>query len=195
MRVAWRESARWLHEPHRLPSDFEAGSEATVMEGQVSAAPRAAPTRQAVERTRLKGTSSTRAVAPRLEVVQIPAGRLPACGGRSSNAPAGHRECSHAGGVRSLSKNASGRARTCNLRFRRPMLYPVELHPLGGGDCIAKPGDVKGRDGISRWHKARFYHPRMDECERPFGCQAFICCRFLPIPQTISDLQREGTSL
>ena len=28
------------------------------------------------------------------------------------------------------SKNADDRTRTCNLRFRRPMLYPVELHPL-----------------------------------------------------------------
>ena len=27
-------------------------------------------------------------------------------------------------------KNADDRTRTCNLRFRRPMLYPVELHPL-----------------------------------------------------------------
>ena len=30
--------------------------------------------------------------------------------------------------IRSI--NADDRTRTCNLRFRRPMLYPVELHPL-----------------------------------------------------------------
>ena len=29
--------------------------------------------------------------------------------------------------------NADDRTRTCNLRFRRPMLYPVELHPHRAG--------------------------------------------------------------
>ena len=34
-------------------------------------------------------------------------------------------------------KNADDRTRTCNLRFRRPMLYPIELHPQGGPDHTA----------------------------------------------------------
>jgi hypothetical protein len=31
------------------------------------------------------------------------------------------------GGMRRIEETTPGRARTCNLRFRRPMLYPVEL--------------------------------------------------------------------
>ena len=34
--------------------------------------------------------------------------------------------------------NADGRIRTCNRRFRRPVLYPIELHPLGEGPNIAE---------------------------------------------------------
>jgi integrase len=41
-------------------------------------------------------------------------------------------------GMRKVEETTPGRARTCNLRFRRPMLYPVELQVHGQQTCGRK---------------------------------------------------------
>ena len=58
--------------------------------------------------------------------------------------------------------NADGRIRTCNRRFRRPVLYPIELHPLGEGPNIAK----KGSNGLFFIHSARQYSLVLNACRK-----------------------------
>ncbi len=46
--------------------------------------------------------------------------------------------------------NATGRARTSNLRFRRPMLYPIELRSRVRLHCCSRRGDYS--ENITRRH-------------------------------------------
>ena len=80
---------------------------------------------------------------------------------------------------RSASGNTPGRARTFNLRFRRPMLYPIELRVRDRKDTVKRPRhqDCRENRGVSREGRGsrpcprRRRRPAVPHAARWCGCR------------------------
>ncbi len=64
-------------------------------------------------------------------------------------------------------QGAPGRTRTCNLRIRSPLLYPVELRALAEALCAPRAGEGNRTPitSLEGWGSTVELHPRVRSCQ------------------------------